>query len=136
VLDKVIFESGGLFDYLSRRCKKLARLSLLNSICAADNNSHIVYLDMPYSSLMLLNIDRLYIGKYTRKKEDQIQRLSLKVQGVGREIHYELNESLNTKWHEKGHQLKVDNQPLKYGPLLSVCCQSVDRLFMNGQRLI
>ncbi|EPB90019.1 hypothetical protein HMPREF1544_03131 [Mucor circinelloides 1006PhL] len=129
-LNKVMFDNS-VFDYLARRCPKLTQLTITNSICSSSNT--FVRIHMPLSRLGQVKIDRLFACRYSRKPEEQITRVAMSiVQQKPTELQCERLESdANiTRWYEAG-RWGVD----PYG-CLSICCQSIDRLFVNEIKLI
>ncbi|CAO3642157.1 unnamed protein product [Mucor fragilis] len=129
-LDKVMFDNS-VFDYLARRCPKLAQLTVINSICSSSNT--FVRIHMPSSRLGQVKIDRLFAGRYSRKLEEQITRVAMSIiQQKLTELQFERPDfdADTIRWYEAG---KWGIKPCGY---LSICCQAIDRLFVNEIKLI
>ncbi|KAK4518260.1 Mitogen-activated protein kinase [Mucor velutinosus] len=129
-LDKVMFDNS-VFDYLARRCPKLTQLTIVNSICSSSNT--FVRIHMSLSRLGQVKIDRLFAGRYSRKLEEQITQVALSIiQQRPTELQCERPDfdADITRWYEAG---RWGIEPCGY---LSICCQAIDRLFVNGIKLI
>ncbi|KAL9555537.1 hypothetical protein MBANPS3_002322, partial [Mucor bainieri] len=129
-LDKAMFDNS-VFDYLARRCPKLAQLTIINSVCSSSNT--FVRIHMPSSRLGQVRIDRLFAGRYSRRSEEQITRVALSIiQEKPTELQCERPDfdADITRWYEAG---KWGIERCGY---LSICCQAVDRLFVNEIKLI
>ncbi|KAF1796301.1 hypothetical protein V8B55DRAFT_1554268 [Mucor lusitanicus] len=131
-LDKVMFDNS-VFDYLARRCPRLTQLTILNSVCSSFNTC--VRIHMPLSRLGQVKIDRLLTGRFSRKSADRITRVAMSViqqKPTALQCERPDFDPDITRWYEAG-KWGIDDEPCGY---LSICCQAIDRLFVNGIKLI
>lgn len=129
-LNKVMFDNS-LFGYLSHKCPKSRQLTMISSIFFSSTN--FVCIHMPPSRLGQVKINQLFAGRYTRKSEQQITRVTASViKQKPTELQCELPDfdANVTRWYEAG---KWGTGPCSD---LSICCQSIDRLFVNEIKLI